>query len=60
MILHPLMQPGSAIVACTGRFSGVKAANHYVETDLKTALQWRNEHQTVANARARCIEGHLV
>jgi hypothetical protein len=60
MILQLLMQPGSAIVACTGRFSGVKAANHYVETDLKTAPNQHRGHQTVANALARCIDGLLM
>jgi len=60
MILHPLMQPGSAIIACIGRFSGVKAANHHLETDLRTAPYQHRDHQTVANARARCIEGLLM
>jgi len=59
-ILHPSMQPGSATIACTGRYSGVKAANHHLETDLRAAPYQHRDQGTAANTRTRCIEGLLM
>ena len=59
MILHPLMQPQSATIACTGRFPGVNAANRHLETDLRRAPYQHLDHQSMQTPALDALRGFL-